>query len=127
MAIGPSDVLSNEFISKGLPLKHFDPDGIKEGTYMTSGNGTIAIVRNPPHPNALKVYLDFLLSKEGQLEWSKGAGMASLRRDVPRDHVLDVLIPKDNVNYQENHQEKYLKLRSEIVAFIKPLLEKRGR
>src|SRR5215475_12949884 len=112
IAIGPSDVLTNEFIARGLPLKHLHPETLKEGTYITAGNGSLVIVRNAPHPNALRVYVDYLLSPEGQLEWSKAAGFASLRRDVPKDHV----------NYRDISMRRYVDLREEIVQFIKSVL-----
>jgi hypothetical protein len=75
------------------------------------------VPRNPPHPNALKVYIDYLLSKEGQTEWSKAIGFASLRQDVPRDHVIQYLIPKEGVQYLDSHLERYVNLRNEVVAF----------
>src|SRR6266850_7608413 len=121
IAIGPSDVLTNEFIARGLPLKHLRPETLKEGTYITAGNGSLAIPRSAPHPNALRVYLDFFLSPEGQLEWSKAAGFASLRRDVPKDHVQDILVPKDGMPYPDISNEKYVRLREEIVEFIKTI------
>lgn len=122
IAIGPSDTLTNEFVAKGLPLKHMTPETLREGTYITAGNGSFVIVRNAPHPNALKVYLDYFLSKEGQLEWSKAAGFASLRRDVPKDHVPDVFVPREGMDYPELHKERYLKLRGEIVSFMKTVM-----
>src|SRR5918993_319182 len=64
-----------------------NPEALQEGALTTAGNGALSIPKNPPHLNALKVYLDYLLSKEGQTEWSKAIGFASLRQDVPRDHV----------------------------------------
>jgi ABC-type Fe3+ transport system substrate-binding protein len=79
-------------------------------------------VRNAPHSNAIKVYLDYLLSKDGQLEWSKVAGFASLRGDVPKDHVPDILAPKEGRDYPELHRERYLKLRGEIVSFLKTVM-----
>jgi len=124
IAIGPSDVLTNEFIARGLPLKHLHPEALKEGTYITAGNGSVVIVRNAPRPNAMRVYLDYLLSPEGQLEWSKAAGFASLRRDVPKDHVQDVLVPKENMNYRDISMRHYVELRDEIVQFIKSVLSR---
>lgn len=121
IAIGPSDVLTNEFISRGLPLKHLNPAALKEGTYITAGNGSLSIPRSAPHPNALRVYIDFLLSREGQLEWSKAARFASLRRDVPKNHVLDILVPKEGMPYPDISSEKYVRLREEIVEFIKTI------
>lgn len=122
IAIGPSDVLTNEFIARGLPLKHLNPETLKEGTYITAGNGSLAIPRSAPHPNALRVYVDFLLSPEGQLEWSKAARFASLRRDVPKDHVQDILVPKEGMPYPDISTEKYVRLRVEIVEFIKTIM-----
>jgi iron(III) transport system substrate-binding protein len=124
IAIGPSDVLTNEFIGRGLPLKHLHPETLKEGTYITAGNGTLVIVRNAPHPNALRVYVDYLLSPEGQLEWSKAAGFASLRRDVPKDHVQDILVPKEDMSYPLISTEKYVRLRDEVVDFIKTVVSR---
>jgi iron(III) transport system substrate-binding protein len=122
IAIGPSDVLTNEFIARGLPLKHLHPETLKEGTYITAGNGSLVIARNAPHPNALRLYVDYLLSAEGQLEWSKAARFASLRRDVPTDHVQDILVPKDGMTYPEISTERYVKLREEIVQFLKTII-----
>jgi iron(III) transport system substrate-binding protein len=122
IAIGPSDVLTNEFIARGLPLKHLHPETLREGTYITAGNGSLVIVRNAPHPNALRVYVDYLLSPEGQLEWSKAARFASLRRDVPKDHVLDILVPKENMTYRDISMRRYVEMREEIVQFIKSVL-----
>src|SRR2546427_510031 len=124
IAIGPSDVLTNEFIARGLPLKHLHPETLKEGTYITAGNGSLVIVRNAPHPNALRVYVDYLLSPEGQLEWSKAAGFASLRRDVTKDHVRDILVPKENMTYRDISMRRYVDLREEIVQFIKSVLSR---
>ena len=124
IAVGPSDVLTNEFIARGLPLKHLHPETLKEGTYITAGNGSLVIVRNAPHPNALRVYVDYLLSLEGQLEWSKAAGFASLRGDVPKDHVQDILVPKENMAYRDISIRRYVDLREEIVQFIKSVLSR---
>jgi ABC-type Fe3+ transport system substrate-binding protein len=92
---------------------------LQESTYITSGNGTVVVLKNPPHPNAVKVYLDYLLSHEGQLSWSKASGFPSLRQDVPRDHVLPILIPKEGVKYQENYTERYVRVREEVMSFLK--------
>jgi ABC-type Fe3+ transport system substrate-binding protein len=122
LAIGPSEVLAKEFIGKGLPVRQFNPEALEEGALTTAGNGAISVPRNPPHPNALKVYIDYLLSKEGQTEWSKAIGFASLRRDVPRDHVVKYLIPKEGVQYLDSHLERYVNLRNEVVAFLNTVL-----
>jgi iron(III) transport system substrate-binding protein len=122
IAIGPSDTLVNEFIGKGLPVRNLDSARMKEGAYYTAGNGSLVVVHNAPHPNALKVYLDYLLSRDGQTGWTKSQGFPSLRRDVPTDNVQDLLIPKENVTYQQNSSEQYVKMQPEIAAFLKTVI-----
>ncbi len=125
IAIGPSDVMTNEYIDRGLPLKHQRPEALKEGTYITAGNGSVVIPRDTPHPNASRVYVDFLLSPEGQLEWSKASGFASLRRDVTKENVQDILVPKEGMPYPDLSSEKYVKMREEVTAFIKTIMPRR--
>jgi len=96
-----------------------DPTRMREGDYLTAGNGVVAVARNAPHRNAVAVYLDYLLSRDGQLAWSKAVGFASQRRDVPADHVPALLVPREGVVYQENHAERYVRLRTEILEFLR--------
>ena len=91
---------------------------------MTASNGTISVVRNAPHQNAVKVYVDYLLSREGQTTWTKASGLASLRTDVPKDHIPEVLVPDPGVAYQETHLEKYVVLRQEIVEFLNTVIRR---
>ncbi len=122
ISIGPSEVMAKEWIAKGVPLRQFNPEALQEGAVTTAGNGALAVPLNPPHPNALKVYIDYLLSKQGQTEWSKAIGFASLRQDVPRDHVEEHLIPKEGVQYFDSHLERYLNLRAEVVNFLNTVI-----
>jgi iron(III) transport system substrate-binding protein len=109
IAIGPSETLGNEMIAKGLPLKQMDPEQLRESTYTTPGNGT-------------KLFLDYFLSREGQTAWSKASGFPSLRQDVPRDHVVPMLIPKEGVRYQEQYSERFVEIRRETVNFLKTVI-----
>jgi iron(III) transport system substrate-binding protein len=122
IALGPSDTLANDYVNKGLPVKHMETARMKEGGYVTAGNGTLVVVKGPPHPNALKVYLDWLLSKDGQTDWTKSQGFASERKDVPTEGVLPLLVPQPGVTYQQNHSEPYVKMRAEIVAFLNSVI-----
>ena len=122
IAIGAGDLPTSQFIARGLPLKLLRPEALKEGTYITTGNGSLSIPRNAPHPNALRVYVDFFLSQEGQLAWSKVARFASMRRDVSKDHVPDFLVPKEGMPYPDLSSEKYVRMKDEVVDFIKTIM-----
>jgi iron(III) transport system substrate-binding protein len=124
IAIGPSGTLTFQMISRGLPLEMFGSGALQGGGFVTASNGTITVVRNAPHQNAIKVYIDYLLSREGQINWSKASGLASLRTDVPKDHIPEVLVPDDGVKYQETHLERYVMMRKEIVDFLNTVMRR---
>jgi len=124
IAIGPSGTLTFQLKAQGLPVELFGSAGLQEGGFVTASNGTISVVKNTPHPNAVKVYLNYLLSNEGQVVWSKASGLASLRRDVPKDHIPEILLPQEGVSYQETYREKYVLMRREIADFINTALQR---
>jgi iron(III) transport system substrate-binding protein len=124
IAIGPSGTLTFQLISRGLPLALFGSGAMQGDGFVTASNGTITVVRNAPHQNAVKVYVDYLLSREGQISWSKASGLASLRTDVPKDHIPEVLVPDEGIKYQETHLEKYVMMRKEIVDFLNTVIRR---
>jgi ABC-type Fe3+ transport system substrate-binding protein len=67
-------------VKAGLPVKPL-PE-LKEGSYTSCGSGAFSIVQNPPHPNATKLFVNWLLSKEGQELYGKAMGQATRRLDV---------------------------------------------
>ena len=77
---------------QGLPVGWFKPDQLKEGTYITAGSGGVALINKAPHPNASKIGLNWLLSREGQIAYQRlftqgNDGPDSLRIDIPKDKV----------------------------------------
>jgi iron(III) transport system substrate-binding protein len=77
---------------QGLPVGWFRPDQLKEGTYITAGSGGVALINKAPHPNATKIGLNWLLSREGQIAYQRlftqgNDGPDSLRIDIPKDKV----------------------------------------
>lgn len=81
LALGISNVDAKPFIDAGAPLKvgwH-----LKEGSYASASYGGLALVNRAPHPNAAKVYINWVLGKEGQTLLAEAAGWVSRRRDVP--------------------------------------------
>ena len=57
--------------TQGLPVDWFDPDHLKEGAYIAGGSGGVALINRAPHPNAAKVALNWLLSREGQIAYQR--------------------------------------------------------
>jgi iron(III) transport system substrate-binding protein len=118
LAIGPSGTQAFEMKNKGLPIELFGSAALQEGGVISASNGTVMVPRNAPRPNALKVYLNYLLSREGQLAWSKATGLTSRRLDVSTGHIPDVLVPKEGVKYLADYKEPFVALRDEVIAFF---------
>jgi iron(III) transport system substrate-binding protein len=97
LAVGLREV--DDAKKKGLAVDELNTEGLKEGTYITPGFGTIGIGNRPPHPNAAKVMINWFLSPEGQSAWQKYTGNASLRRDVSKSGLSPNTVPKENGNY----------------------------
>jgi iron(III) transport system substrate-binding protein len=124
LAIGPSGTQAFEMKNKGLPIELFGSAALQEGGVISASSGTVVVPRNAPRPNALKVYLDYLLSREAQLAWSKATGLTSRRLDVSSDHIPDVLVPKEGVKYLADYKEPFVALREEVIAFFDTIVSR---
>ena len=91
------------------------------GAYLTPGFGSTMLVDRAPHPGASKVFLNWLLSKDGQTAFSKGMGYVSRRLDVSSDHVPAYWVPKPGVKYWAGYYEEDSKMNSDQEQFLKTL------
>ena len=94
VGIGLSDSLIEERTKRGVPIAILDPRQLKEGTPTTPASGSISLVNRAPHPNAAKLYINWLLSKEAQTVLAQATGYISNRVDVPIDHAPSWKIPR---------------------------------
>jgi len=106
LGIAVSNVDAKPFIDAGAPLQMVW--NVKEGSYASASYGGLALVNRAPHPNAAKVYINWVLGKEGQTLLANAAGWVSRRRDVPAlDPAMEL---KPGV--------KYFRIYTEDVTFI---------
>ncbi len=64
-------------IVEGAPLKIL---GMKEGNIATSD--IMTMVKDATHPNAAKLFINWILSREGQEVYARAGSMESMRKDV---------------------------------------------
>jgi iron(III) transport system substrate-binding protein len=112
---------ADELAAQGFPIKNYLPHPIKEGEILSAGANNIMVLDRAPHPNAMKLFVNWLLSEEGQqLAMEVGETRDSLRTDVdnsvigskyriPRDG--DYSIPFDNPDYINKQGEILTNLR----------------
>jgi ABC-type Fe3+ transport system substrate-binding protein len=119
LSIGVSYYSYLPFIKAGLPVKPLPIP--KEGIYASSGSGNLVILKNPPHPNAAKVFINWLLSKEGQTVFTKAMGQPTRRFDVDTQWTREFghLAAKDTLTPAQFHE---LQNQSEevVVKFREP-------
>jgi iron(III) transport system substrate-binding protein len=104
ITIGATYYSFASFIKAGLPVKPFPT--LQEGTYASVGNGGPVILKNHPHPNAAKVFVNWLLSKQGQETYSKAFGQATRRLDVDTKWLAEfgTLSAKDFITVEQFHK-----------------------
>lgn len=124
-AIGHHQEIFTEFRDKGLPLAQLTANDVKEANYVTAAVGSLGLMNRAPHPNAAKVFLNWLLGKETQTAWARATGFWSRRLDVPHDHLDPALLPKIEKlsSYQLNYKEEWVKKRAEIQAFLRTVMK----
>jgi len=80
--------------AQGLPIEHFDTSLWKVGASFSAGGGTLSLVNQGPHPNAAKVFINWFLSRKGQIALQKFGNPD----DPPNSRRID--IPKDGIPLQ---------------------------
>jgi len=120
IGIVPTDL--ELFRSQGLK---FNIQGLDFPRKLSSGSGGIQLIDKAPHPNAAKVYVNWLLSQQAQTDISKLAGVNSRRLDVPSGNPdpTAVLDPKHVADYVPHQSEELLPQREKAAAIAKELLQ----
>jgi len=80
---------------QGLPVEDIAPDQLKEGGSVGGGGSSVIVLINrAPHPNAAKLFINWYLSRQGQMVWQSVMNKKevepsdSMRIDISKDDVL---------------------------------------
>ncbi len=117
------------YLKAGLPVKTLPIP--KEGLYATAGYGSLVILKNRPHPNATKVFVNWLLGKEGQEIFTRSMGEATRRLDVDTKWMKEfgVLAAKDGLTMEQylrmenQSEERIYKVRDPGAELARKLLD----
>jgi iron(III) transport system substrate-binding protein len=129
ISIGLSYYTYLPFIKAGLPVKPLS--AIKEGYYAATGSGNLAIIRNSARPNASKVFVNWLLSKEGQMAVTKALGQPTRRLDVDtrwtkefgHTSAKEVLTPEKFDELENGSEEVVNKIRKPAMVLAEKLFQ----
>jgi len=98
--------------AQGLPVETFGPKVFKEGGGLVQQFGTVTLVNRAPHPNAAKVFINWLLSRRGQMMLQKSMlntenPVDSLRIDIPKDDIPALIRRFDGIKYLDTSKPEW--------------------
>lgn len=128
MVVGLTYYSYAPFIKAGLPVAPFPTP--KEGVYVSGGSGHLVALKNAPHPNAMRVFVNWFLSREGQEVYTRAMHQGTRRLDVDTKWLQEVgvtaakdALTLDQYYKRENQSEgKINRLREPAAALARKLL-----
>jgi ABC-type Fe3+ transport system substrate-binding protein len=129
LAFGIGRSQAEPFVKAGLPIHPAPAPG--EGLPASNSFGVLGIVKDPPHPNATTIFINWFLSREGQDWYSRVMQNGTRRLDVDTKWLkeLGVDAAKDTITLQEYHrvrnhlEDKYTKVRVPAGKFAETILK----
>jgi iron(III) transport system substrate-binding protein len=118
--------------AQGLAVDEFHTAKWKESQAISAGNmGSIVLPSQPPHPNAARAFVNWLLSREGQTALQRAANTPnnseeSLRTDIPKDMVRSEVRRIDGVKYILADKPEYMDM-APIQEIVEKALAQRKR
>jgi iron(III) transport system substrate-binding protein len=118
ISLGSRPEIATQFQSEGAPIE--DVRAI-EGNMLLAASGCISMPNNAPHPKAAQVFVNWLLSKEGQIVFAKGFFQPSARLDVSTEGLNPMFIPKPGEKLFIEAEDNVL-LRARMMQIAKEIM-----
>jgi len=110
--------------NQGLPVEAIAPDDAP-GT-LTAGNGLLGLISKAAHPNAARIFVNWITSKEGMEIFGNARKKPTTRKDVDESYTLSWEVPKPGLNYVDAYTWEFTEtLRTKTNAMMKDLLKGR--
>ena len=121
------DVLKQQ----GLPVDTFGPRVFKEGGGLVQQFGTVALLNRAPHPNAARVFINWLLSRSGQIALQRRTMHAespadSLRTDIPKNEVPFEQRRLPDIKYLDTGKPEWMDMKP-ILSVVNDALKEAGK
>lgn len=119
--------------SQGLPVDEFPSGRWKESRAITAGNvGSVALPSQAPHPHAARLFVNWLLSREGQIGFQRAGNTPfnseeSMRTDIPKDMIPAELRRVDGVKYFLADKPEFMEMAPIYDVLDKALAQSKNR
>lgn len=115
IGVGTGHAIVSQFKASGAPIKMAR---FQEGGSINPGSGAIEISVTPPHPNAAAIYINWLLTDEGQTAAAQGMAAPPLRLGINVEGVDPDKRPQPKERFFITN-ETYFKTQSLAIDFAK--------
>jgi iron(III) transport system substrate-binding protein len=105
---------------EGMPLRAYSLQDAP-GT-LSGGFSVVSVFKSAPHANAASVFINWVLSRQGQEALHRPQLYPSLRVDVPRDYVPDYTLPVAGLNYLDTYTEEFQVTRVKLGKQVEELI-----
>lgn len=122
--IAPDTALLAEFIALGAPVK---AAMVEEDNVIAAAAGGLAVPPKSPHPNASVVFINWLLTKEGQSIFAATMGNPSRRLDASAEGVNPIFIPAPGKKYYRDDLEEVSALKGKWMEISKKIIAEAAR
>jgi iron(III) transport system substrate-binding protein len=104
--LGPEPTAVDQLKSQGYPLSYVFPTDAP--TIVSGGYGLLSLVNKAPHPNAAKLYINWLAGPGPQLAFCEALRSVSLRTDLQYKTIPDYAFPQRGVKYLDSYDMKFV-------------------
>jgi len=108
---------------EGFPIVKAAPADAMD--IVTAASGLLAIINRAPHPNAARVFLNWLAAKEGAEVFSRAQLHATTRTDVDESFLPSDIVPQRGVKYFDSYDWEFTLSTKEKVRNLLAKLLKR--
>lgn len=123
IVFGEDDAQVDKMRKEGMPVMEvYSLPGLSPS--LSSGNGMLAVFNRAPHPNAAKLFVNWISSQEGLTLFSQAVQWSPTRNDIDeRAYVLVENIPQPGVAYFDSYDWDFsVSTKTKVRLWLKDLL-----
>ncbi len=120
IGLGPYREMFTQFIDEGAPI---GVPTLTEPLAASASAGGLGVAIEPAHPNATIVFVNWLLSREGQSQLARSFLVASTRLDSSKEGINPMFIPKQGQKLYWDTEEM-IRGKGRMMTLTKDILDK---
>ena len=108
---------------EGIPVREMGNEWPDLPGSLSAESGMVVLFENSQHPNAGKLFVNWLASREGLDIWSRATLTSPTRNDVDESYLSPEVIPKPGVKYFDSYEWEFtVTTKEKVRLWMKDLL-----